>query len=208
MAAGAILAVVWPLRRRFRRPTLLLWTVVGLYGAGRFLIFYWRSDTGAFVPGVNAAQGVSLLLVTVAVTGGWRAIQSRPTEAEPALAPHRGDRAANRLPPSGDHNDVKVELLYFDGCPSYEALLPRSRGLLAGEGVEEEVELVRVETPEAAERERFLGSPTLRVDGEDGDPGAAERDDYGLKCRLYRTPRGQSPLPPDEWIRAALGQGT
>jgi hypothetical protein len=23
---------------------------------------------------------------------------------------------------------------------------------------------------------------------------------------LYRTPRGQSPLPPDEWIRAALGQ--
>lgn len=61
-----------------------------------------------------------------------------------------------------------------------------------------------VETPEAAETERFLGSPTLRVDGVDVDPGAAERDDFGLKCRIYRSDEGQTGVPPEAWIRAAL----
>lgn len=38
-------AVVWPLRDRFRRPLMLLWTVIGLYGGGRFLMFFYRSDS-------------------------------------------------------------------------------------------------------------------------------------------------------------------
>jgi hypothetical protein len=42
---------------------------------------------------------------------------------------------------------VKVELLYFDDCPSYAELMPRLRELLAREGIEEEVGLRRVETP-------------------------------------------------------------
>ena len=99
---------------------------------------------------------------------------------------------------------MKVELLYFDGCPSHEALLPRLRALIAEEGVDAEVELRRVETIEAAEDEGFLGSPTVRVDGRDVDPGADGRDDFGLKCRLYRSGEGTSGLPPDQWIAAAL----
>jgi hypothetical protein len=66
----------------------------------------------------------------------------------------------------------------------------------------------RVETPEEAERERFLGSPTVRVDRHDIDPSASKDTDYGLQCRLYRPPeRGPSPIPPEEWIRAALEAG-
>jgi hypothetical protein len=62
-----------------------------------------------------------------------------------------------------------------------------------------------VDTPEDAERERFLGSPTVRVNGRDVDPGAGERTDYGLKCRIYRsTEDGQSHVPPESWIRRAL----
>ncbi len=99
---------------------------------------------------------------------------------------------------------MRIELLYFDGCPSYAELLPRLRELLAGEGIREEVELRRVETPEEAERERFLGSPTIRIDGEDVDPAARERDDFGLECRLYRTEDGLVRTPPEAWIRAAL----
>jgi hypothetical protein len=99
---------------------------------------------------------------------------------------------------------MKVELLYFDGCPSYEALLPELRSLLVGEGIAEEIELRRIGTIEDAQRERFLGSPTVRVDGTDVDPGAGEREDFGFKCRLYRTPAGLEHVPPAEWIRAAL----
>jgi len=97
---------------------------------------------------------------------------------------------------------MKLEILYFDGCPGHEALLPRARALAAQHGAE--VELRRVETPEAAVAERFLGSPTVRVDGEDVDPGAARRGDFGLTCRVYRTEEGQSPVPPERWIIDAL----
>ena len=99
---------------------------------------------------------------------------------------------------------MRIELLYFDGCPSHEALLPTLRELLAVEGIEDGIELRRVETAEDAERQRFLGSPTVRIDGEDVEPGAVEREDFGLKCRLYRTAAGLEPVPPDEWIRKAL----
>jgi hypothetical protein len=101
---------------------------------------------------------------------------------------------------------VKVELLYFDGCPSYERLLPRLSELVAGADPDAEVELRRVESIDAAERERFLGSPTVRVDGVDVDSGAADRSDFGLKCRLYRSDEGTSGVPPERWIRDALAQ--
>ena len=101
---------------------------------------------------------------------------------------------------------MKLELLYFDGCPSHERLYSRLEQLLREAGVSPPIELRRVESPEAAERERFLGSPSLRIDGWDVEPGADERTDFGLKCRLYRAGAGASGLPPDAWISAALAR--
>lgn len=85
-------------------------------------------------------------------------------------------------------------------------MLRRLRELLAERGISEQVELRRVESFEAADVERSLGSPTVRVDGADVEPGADERSDFGLKCRLFRTSQGLSPTPPDEWLHAALGR--
>src|SRR3954453_10007452 len=101
---------------------------------------------------------------------------------------------------------MKVELLYFEGCPSRDAFLPRLHGLLAQAKVYVAVKQRRVESDEAAQRERFLGSPTLRVDGVDVDPGAAGRTDYGLKCRLYPTDEGLRGAPPDAWVLEALAR--
>jgi hypothetical protein len=54
-------------------------------------------------------------------------------------------------------------------------------------------------------RERTLpGLPTVRVNGVDVDPTAAERSDFGLKCRIYRSTERASPLPPEHWIRTTL----
>lgn len=100
---------------------------------------------------------------------------------------------------------MTIELLSFDGCPNHEAFLPHLRDLLRRHGVEGDVRVRMVPTAEDAERERFLGSPTLRVDGTDVDPGAAGRGDFGLKCRLYATPEGLRGTPPDAWVLAALG---
>lgn len=97
---------------------------------------------------------------------------------------------------------MKLEVLYFDGCPGYEQLLPTLRELATTHGAE--LVQSRVETAQHAEQARFLGSPSVRVDGRDIEPGAQRRTDYGLKCRLYRSAEGQSGLPPLEWIEQAL----
>lgn len=81
-----------------------------------------------------------------------------------------------------------VELLYFDGCPGIDRVVPIV-GPLA-DAARARVVQRRVETPDEAEAQRFLGSPTVRVDGVDVEPGAEQRDDYGLKCRLYPTVDG------------------
>ena len=99
---------------------------------------------------------------------------------------------------------MKIELLYFDDCPSHQSLLPRLRELVADAGITDEVRLRRVESEAAAVAERFLGSPTVRVDGVDVEPNADTRDDFGLKCRLYRTPEGLQGTPRPEWIASAL----
>jgi hypothetical protein len=100
---------------------------------------------------------------------------------------------------------MKVELLFFDGCPNHEALLPHLRELLSAGGADEtDVDLVRVEDAHTAEANRFLGSPTVRIDGRDVEPGADERSDFGLKCRLFATPGGLSGTPADEWVLGAL----
>src|ERR1700741_3513154 len=99
---------------------------------------------------------------------------------------------------------MNIEILYFDGCPSHETLLPRLRELMAQADVNAPIQLKRIETVEAAERERFLGSPTLRIDGEDVDPTASERSDFGLKCRLYPSAEGLGGTIPDEFVLAAL----
>lgn len=101
--------------------------------------------------------------------------------------------------------DGRIEVLYFEGCPSTDAFLPRLRDLVARLGATDRLELRRVETILDAERERFLGSPSVRVDGYDIEPGADERTDYGLKCRLYRTENGMQAEPPTDWVLAALG---
>jgi hypothetical protein len=99
---------------------------------------------------------------------------------------------------------MRIELLYFDGCPSHEAFVPRLRALLARAGVSAPVEERRVMSDADAQRERFLGSPTLRIDGIDVEPDACERTDYGLKCRLYQTYDRLAGAPRDEWVLDAL----
>lgn len=82
--------------------------------------------------------------------------------------------------------------------------MPRLCQLMEEAQVDAPVELKHVRSIEDAEQERFLGSPTLRIDGRDVDPSAAQREDYGLKCRLYATDRGLRGEIPDELITAAL----
>jgi hypothetical protein len=88
---------------------------------------------------------------------------------------------------------VRVELLWFSGCPSWQETDARLRQALAQAGVRTQVVLVEVTTPEEAERLRFRGSPTVLLDGR--DPFAEESDPVGLSCRVFRTPEGLRGAP-------------
>jgi hypothetical protein len=101
---------------------------------------------------------------------------------------------------------VKIEILYFDGCPTYEAAHKTLAQTLAEEGLEAEVELVAVNTDEEARRLRFPGSPTIRVDGRDLFP-TPEREDWRLGCRVYPTAEGLRGSPSAEMFKDALTRG-
>jgi hypothetical protein len=100
---------------------------------------------------------------------------------------------------------VKVELLWWEGCPSTPEAMEDLKRVLREEGLDAEaVELVEVESDEQAERERFPGSPTIRIDGEDAVP-PADTHPVGLTCRVYRLRDGRpSPTPDPADLRAAV----
>jgi hypothetical protein len=105
---------------------------------------------------------------------------------------------------SGDRARPLVEILYFDGCPNHERARELVERVSRDLGLEPELRLVDVPDEQAAQRLRFLGSPTIRVAGEDVDPHASERDEYVLSCRVYRTDSGFGGQPDERWVRAAL----
>ncbi len=99
---------------------------------------------------------------------------------------------------------VKIELFYWEGCPSHPEALETLRDVLRERGIPDEVELREVRTWEEAEALGFPGSPTLRIDGRDVDPTGASLPP-SLSCRIYHLPDGRvSPVPSREQLEEAL----
>ncbi|MSR29347.1 MAG: hypothetical protein EXS03_07230 [Phycisphaerales bacterium] len=94
-----------------------------------------------------------------------------------------------------------IRILYFDGCPNFAPSVAMANRLVLEHRLDGVIEAVAVEPGDLASQ-RFLGSPTIQIDGVDIDPTAADRTDYSMSCRLYLTPDG---LPSEEMFRAALG---
>jgi hypothetical protein len=99
---------------------------------------------------------------------------------------------------------VQIELLYWDGCPSYPEAKTMLEEVLASRGIDTPIQMREVRTDADAEALRFPGSPTIRVDGQDIDPvGAGGRP--ALACRIYHLPDGGvSPVPTRQQMEAAL----
>lgn len=104
--------------------------------------------------------------------------------------------------------EPRVEFLWWSGCPSWERALARLREEMAALGLDPAtIEMREVETDESAEREGFVGSPTIRVDGHDVQ--AVDDQPVGLTCRVYRLRDGRiSPLPDRADLRDLLGAAT
>ncbi len=99
---------------------------------------------------------------------------------------------------------MKVELFYFDGCPSYLKALDNLGAALRLEGLPEDVALISVESDADAQAKRFIGSPTIRIDGVDVEGPQADEKGYGYGCRIYADNETSAGWPSVEKMRQAL----
>lgn len=97
-----------------------------------------------------------------------------------------------------------IEVLGFDGCPHTGPALELVGRVCAELELDADVRFVEVPDPGTADRLRFLGSPTIRVDGCDIEPGAETRTVYVHSCRVYPGAAGLTGLPDERWLRTAL----
>lgn len=99
---------------------------------------------------------------------------------------------------------VRIEILARKDCPSRGMAIAVVEKVVAETGVPAEVEIVDMTSEAEARERRFLGSPTVRVEGRDVDQQLNGRREFTLADRIYRTDRGLSGWPDAEWVREAL----
>ena len=97
---------------------------------------------------------------------------------------------------------MRIDLLYFDGCPSWQEGLQNLKEALAAEGMRADIRLTPVEDNAEAEHLKFLGSPSFHVNS--GDFWPEDRTQYALSCRVYATPLGMKGAPTVAMLREKL----
>src|SRR5690349_6079926 len=91
-----------------------------------------------------------------------------------------------------------IELLYFDGCPSWRKALDQIRIAVP----DADIRLIQIANDQEAARQHFTGSPMIRVEGRDLFP--VDHSNYSLSCRLYQVPNGLLGWPLASMISGAL----
>jgi hypothetical protein len=98
----------------------------------------------------------------------------------------------------------KIEFLYFKDCPNYLLALDILNEALTDENLDWPVEMILVNTEENAVSRKFLGSPSIRICGEDLEYSPSEEKEFGLKCRIYQADGKTQGFPPEKLIRDAI----
>ena len=101
---------------------------------------------------------------------------------------------------------MKIELLYFEACPHWLITKEMTEEVLAEKGIDAEIEMVLIESAGDARDRSFIGSPSLRVNGKDVEPGELPVG-FNLECRLYWIGGRPEGAPRREWIEAAVAAG-
>jgi hypothetical protein len=118
----------------------------------------------------------------------------------PGVRSRRGEAGEPKKWPS----HVIVDVLYFEGCPNHVRARNLVETVLSEHGVIAEIRVVCVIDAADAEEKRFLGSPSVRIDGIDVDPSVSLVERFGMMCRIYRQAGSLSGVPPREMIEDAL----
>jgi hypothetical protein len=102
---------------------------------------------------------------------------------------------------------MNIELLYFEGCPNHLPAIEMLREILDSLWRTDQIHQVEVHTQAEAEAIRFVGSPSIRVNGCDLEPWARTAKDFGLSCRTYLDGPRYGGVPSRELLRRAIMEG-
>jgi hypothetical protein len=98
---------------------------------------------------------------------------------------------------------MNVEILYFEDCPNHAPAMEMVQRVLTRERIEAQIVSLVVPDVETAEKLRFLGSPSIRVNGVDIEPGR-QVDPPFFGCRTYTVQGKTVGVPPEELISEAI----
>lgn len=102
---------------------------------------------------------------------------------------------------------MKIQFLYFEGCPSYKNGLENLKQALKELNLPEDFEMINVDSDEKTKEYQFIGSPTIRINGKDIDPRAREAKITGYRaCRIYQTEEGIQGAPTVKMIKDFVSQ--
>jgi len=94
---------------------------------------------------------------------------------------------------------MRIEVLYFKGCPIHRAAVDRLRSILREEGLSVDVSEIEMNDEKTATTLKFIGSSTIRVTSLDIEVSARTVEEPAFACRRYT-----GGPPPEEMIRSAL----
>jgi hypothetical protein len=95
----------------------------------------------------------------------------------------------------------------FDGCPNQEPAEKLIREVVEELGVDADIEIIEVLGNDDAVAKRFLGSPSIRINGRDLESGESQNTECSMRCRRYQSKEGPTGIPPRQMLRNALLRG-
>jgi hypothetical protein len=101
---------------------------------------------------------------------------------------------------------MKIEFLYFEGCPHHEPALQLLEKVMTKEGIASSVKKTDVVSELMAQQVRFAGSPSIRINDQDIEAEGMADQGYGRKCRVYSVNGALQGIPPESLIRNAMTQ--
>ncbi len=99
---------------------------------------------------------------------------------------------------------VNIGVFFIEGCPSVSSITDNIKEIIAEDGIDADISLFLLETPEDARRLHFIGSPSVRINGMDIESNMQNNKDYGLRSRHYYINGKESDYPAKSMIRAAI----
>ncbi len=99
---------------------------------------------------------------------------------------------------------LRIQLLYWPDCPSHDTAEAMVRQIAAEQAIPVDIERVEILAEDQGKAVCFPGSPTIRVEAQDVEPGWTPCTDCTPRCRIYQHGGRLSGLPDPAWVRAAL----